>query len=78
MVEKRSETSLVKRSFNQHSLHFALPIIFSSPSLGALFRLHRDIQGRTVPKGFEPRHACGKSNNSIESTCWRTRFISIR
>ena len=67
MVEKRSEASLVKPRFNQHSLHFALPIILLSPSLGVLIRPLCSIQRHTGPKGFEPRHSCGKSNNSAQS-----------
>ena len=67
MVEKRSETSLVKTRFNQHSLHFALPIIFSSPSLGALTWLMCGVRHGTEPKGFEPRRVRGKSNNSAQS-----------
>ncbi len=67
MVEKRSEASLVKPRFNQYSLHFALPIILSSPSLGALIRPLCSIQRHTGPKGLEPRHTRGKSNNSAQS-----------
>ena len=67
MVEKRSEASLVKPRFNQNSLHFALPIIFSSPSLGALTRPMCIVRHGTVPKVFEPRNSRGKSNNSAQS-----------
>ena len=67
MVEKRSEASLVKPRFNRNSLHFALPIIFSGPSLGALIRQLYDIRHGTVPKVIEPGHDRGKSNQSAQS-----------
>jgi hypothetical protein len=67
MVEKRSEASLVKQSFNRNSLHFALPIIFLCPSLGSLTWPMCDIRQGTEPKVIEPGHARGKSNNKPRS-----------
>ena len=78
MVEKRSEASLVKPRFNQHSLHFALPIILSSPSLGAFIWLKCRIQRRTEPKAFEPGQSRGKSNNSTQETRLRALLVSNR
>jgi hypothetical protein len=67
MVEKRSEASLVKARFNQYSLHFALPMMFFGPSLGALTLRMRAIPHGTGPKVFEPRYAGAQSNKSALS-----------
>lgn len=78
MAEKRSETQAIKPRLTRLAFHSALAIYILFPSLVSLTWLMCGIRHGPGPNVFEPRHDCGKSNNSTQETRLRTLLVPNR